>query len=205
MGSPRHAILIHGMGRTPLSMWRLGRRLRRAGWMPELFGYSATFERFETCRNRLQRFIEHRCADRPFVLVAHSLGSVLSRAVLPRLAHAPQACFFLAPPTRACRAARFFAPRLAYRLLMGEMGQLLADPRFMDALPVPAVPMRIYAGTAGPRGRWSPFGDQINDGILTLEETLLAGAQVVEVPSLHAFIMNSRPVVSDIVATLLAP
>lgn len=37
-------ILVHGMGRTPLSMLRLRRRLRRAGHHPILFGYSPTFE-----------------------------------------------------------------------------------------------------------------------------------------------------------------
>ncbi len=183
-------------------MLRLGLRLRAAGLKPALFGYSATFERFEHCRHRLERFIVRKCGQDEFIVVAHSLGSVLSRAALPQLRHAPLACFFLSPPTCACRAARFFLPRIPYRFLTREMGRLLADPRFMDALPVPNVPTRIYSGTAGPRGRWSPFGDRVNDGLLAVEETALPGASVLHVPSLHAFIMNSRLVATDMVATI---
>lgn len=199
-----HAILIHGMGRTPLSMLRLASRLREAGMQTSLFGYSVTFERFERCRQRLERFIAARCGTGPFVIVAHSLGSVLARAALAGKRRQPLAYFFLAPPTRACRAARFFAPRLPYRLLTGEMGQLLADAQFMDALPAPEVPTRVYAGTRGLPRRWSPFGEQTNDGILTLDETALPRAGLVTVAATHTFIMNSRQVATDIIRTTLA-
>lgn len=198
------AILIHGMGRTPLSMLRLASRLRAAEMHTSLFGYSVTFERFEGCRRRLERFIEARCGSDPFVIVAHSLGSVLARAALAGKPRQPLAYFFLAPPTRACRAARFFAPRLPYRLLTGEMGQLLANAQFMDGLPVPAVPTRVYAGTRGLPGRWSPFGEQTNDGILTLDETALPRTEVVTVAATHTFIMNSRQVAADIIRTTRA-
>jgi alpha-beta hydrolase superfamily lysophospholipase len=87
------------------------------------------------------------------VVIGHSLGAVLLRAALPRLARPPVACFLLAPPTQASLAARRFAPRRLYRLFTGEMGQKLASQPFMDALPLPAVPTRIYAGTGGPRRR----------------------------------------------------
>ena len=80
------------------------------------------------------------------------------------------------------------------------MGQRLASPDFMEALPVPLVPTRIYAGTGGPRGRLALFGDAPNDGVLGLEETRLPGIPLRTVPSLHTFIMNSREVAGDIAA-----
>jgi hypothetical protein len=49
-----HAILIHGMGRTPASMLILAVRLRKAGIRPRFFAYSAAFERWESCVNRLE-------------------------------------------------------------------------------------------------------------------------------------------------------
>src|SRR5450631_1976620 len=98
------AVLVHGMGRTPVSMALLALRLRRAGFATALFGYSVTFEKYSACLGRLQRFIDARA--RPCVLIGHSLGGVLLRSVIPVLARPPAACFLLASPTRACVLAR---------------------------------------------------------------------------------------------------
>jgi hypothetical protein len=185
----------------------LAARLRAANIQPSLFAYVAAFESFAACADRLRRFIAGRVSDADdgeYILIGHSLGTVLIRAVLPQLRIAPRACFFLAPPTRACRAAHTFAPRRWFKLLTGEMGQLLASESFMNALPTPQVPTRIYAGTAGPRGRLAPFGNEPNDGVLAVSETQLASVPSRTVPAVHTFIMNSRAVVEDIVRTVRA-
>lgn len=196
------AILIHGMGRTPLSMLLLAARLRLAGLRPRLFAYSAAFEDWQGCSKRLKDFIGKNARQGEYILVAHSLGTVLMRGVLPMLRHRPKACFFIAPPATACLAARKFAPLRLYRWLTGEMGQLLASQRFMDSLPQSAVPTKIYAGTGGFSGRCSPFGPYPNDGVLALNETLLPGLPVVTVPAIHTFIMNTKTVAEDIIQSV---
>lgn len=193
------AILIHGMGRTPAAMSILAARLQASNIRPHLFGYSVTFERWDKCILRFKNFIEKHTKTNAYIIVGHSLGTVLTRATLPELAHKPTACFFLAPPTQVCRAARNFAHRRLIQLFMGEIGEVLADQRFMETLPLPGVPTKIYAGIAGPRGRYSPFGDEPNDGLLTVRETLLPNTPTQTVPSLHTFIMNSKIVTQDIV------
>lgn len=196
------AILVHGMGRTPASQLVLAARLRRAGMRVGLFGYS-TIRAFDDTVARLAARVETVVAGEPFILIGHSLGCVLIRATLPSLTVRPLACFFLAPPNRAARAARHFASNKLYRLFTGESGQHLADERFMASLPVPDMPVRIYAGVSGPRGRLSPFRGEENDGILAVSETELQApnAVVVRVPSIHTLIMNSALVARDIVAT----
>ena len=193
------AILIHGMGRTPAAMSILAARLLASGIRPHLFGYSVTFERWDECIQRYKNFIEKRTKTNTYIIVGHSLGTVLTRATLPRLTHKPKACFFLAPPTQVCRAARNFAHRRLIRLFMGEIGHVLTDKQFMETLPLPGMPTKIYAGIAGPRGRYSPFGEELNDGLLTVKETLLPSVPLQTVPSLHTFIMNSKAVTQDIV------
>jgi hypothetical protein len=116
------------------------------------------------------------------------------------LIHKPLACFLLTPPAQACRAARTFAPYRLVKLLAGEMAQLLANPQFMESIPPLSVPTKIYAGTAGPRGRYSPFGDEPNDSVLTVKETMLPNIPHQTIPVLHTFIMNSKVVTRDIVA-----
>jgi len=197
-------ILIHGMGRTPLSMGMLYTRMRMAGFKPHLFGYAPSFETFGGCTTRLVAKIQQTIGNQPYAMIGHSLGTVVIRGALPALAiHPPLACFFLAPPSLACRAARFFAANPVYKLLMGEMGQLLADANFMTTLPKPVRNTWIYAGTKGLPSRLSPFGDTINDGVLIVDETRIgAEIPVIEIPATHTFIMNSRDVAEDIAKTL---
>ena len=187
------------MGRTPLAMSLLAIRLRAVDIHPHLFGYSVTFERWEDCIERYRKFIEKRTASSEYIIIGHSLGTVLTRATLPKLTHPPKACFFLAPPTQVTNAAKTFAHRRLIKLFMSEMGKVLTDEQRMKSLPVPDVPTKIYAGIAGPRGRFSPFGDEPNDGLLTVKETLLQNVPTQTVPSLHTFIMNSKFVTQDIV------
>jgi hypothetical protein len=196
-----HAILIHGMGRTPLSMFLLAARLRFAGMRPKMFGYCAAIEGWESCTSRLTRFIEGT-GQHEYIVIGHSLGAVLARSVLPTLRHPPNACFLIAPPSVACKAARKFSHSRFFRWLTGEMGQLLSNHQFMAALPRPNIPTEIYAGTGGTSGRLSPFGNQSNDGILALRETAIPHIPVIAIPSLHTFLMNSQVLAQDIVSTV---
>lgn len=175
-------------------------RMRMAGFKPHLFGYAPSFETFADCTTRLVAKIQQTLGNQPYALIGHSLGTVLIRGALPALeTHPPLACFFLAPPSLACRAARFFADNPLYKLLMGEMGQLLADEHFMAALPKPLSNTWIFAGTKGLPSRLSPFGNTVNDGILTVDETRIgADIPVIEIPATHTFIMNSGLVAEGI-------
>ncbi len=193
------AIIIHGMGRTPAAMSILAARLRASNIRPHLFGYSVTFEKWDQCIQRYKNFIEKRVRTNDYIIVGHSLGTVLTRAVLSKLTHQPSACFFLAPPTQVCKAARNFYRYLPLQLFMSEIGRVLTDEQFMKALPLPNIPTKIYAGIAGPRGRYSPFGEELNDGLLTVQETFLPNVPMQTVPVLHTFIMNSKAVTQDIV------
>jgi hypothetical protein len=104
-----------------------------------------------------------------------------------------------------CKAAHNFAHYRLAKLLMGEIGQRLADKYFMESLPLTRVLTKIYAGTGGPRGRYSPFGEELNDGVLTISETLLPSVPVQTVPVIHTFIMNSKVVAQDIVRIVNSP
>ena len=166
------------------------------------FGYS-TLQSFDTCVTRLRSRVRALAAEESFILVGHSLGGVLIRAALPGLEPIrPAACFFLAPPNKVSKVAKFLSRNHLYRFLTRDSGQHLANASFMESLAVPAVPFRVYAGTAGYKGRFSPFGQEDNDGILAISETPLGDVgDVIRVPSLHTFIMNSAFVCRDIVVT----
>ncbi|HMQ52222.1 MAG TPA: alpha/beta hydrolase [Anaerolineae bacterium] len=199
-----HVMLIHGQGRTPWSMRLLGYRLKRRGCLVHYFGYAAWAESFAHITDRFVRTVQRKVADYPYLVVSHSLGGLITRAALPRLrANPPRQLIMLAPPNRSPWLAKRLAPNRVYRLLTGDCGQKLADESFYQVLPVPQGPVTIIAGTRNALGLLSPLGGQANDTILTVDETRLAGIEVVQVAATHAFIMNSSQV-AEIILSLTA-
>lgn len=197
-------LLLHGMGRTPASLWRLGRFLRHHGHLPVLVGYSATFERFDRIVARVHLHLATLAeSGEPYAVIAHSLGGIVARAALPGIASAPARLIFLGTPARPPQLAVHLAPRFAYRWLNGEAGQLLADEHFFASLPMPDAPITTVAGTAGPQGRWSPFPAAENDWVIGADEAAMPGAENLRVPAAHTFLMN-HAAVRDIIRRLLS-
>jgi hypothetical protein len=212
-------LLVHGLWRTPLSFARLARRLRRQGHATEQFGYAAVAETYPRIVARLARRLallaQAEAEGAPgaadgaadgYVVIGHSLGGVLLRAALPRVAGPPpRRLIMLGTPNRPPRLARTFSVLRPYRWLLGQCGAHLADPAFYATLPLPTVPYTIVAGTAGPRGRLSPFGDDANDGTVAVRETLVRDDDpVITLPVFHAFMMNHPAVQAEIAHALHA-
>jgi hypothetical protein len=197
-------LLVHGMGRTPLSLARLARFLKRSGYQPERLGYVAAVESFERIRARVRRRLEALAqAGEPYAVLGHSLGGLLLRATIAGLEPAPAHFIMLATPNQPPRLARRLQRHWPYRLACGESGALLTRHEFYARLPVPGVPYTIIAGAAGPRGPRSPFGYDENDWIVTVEETRISPADRPSVfPVGHTFMMNDARVHAAIHAAL---
>jgi Alpha/beta hydrolase family len=189
-------LLVHGMGRTPLSLARLARALRRDGHRIERLGYLAAVESFDRIRARVRIRLERLArTGEPYAVVGHSLGGLALRAALDGLKPGPAHFVMLATPNRPPRLARRLHRLWPYRLLCGESGQLIARPEFFALLPPLSVPYTIIAGSAGPKGRRSPFGEDPNDWIVAVEETKLApDDRPTILPVGHTFMMNDRRV-----------
>jgi len=194
-------VLVHGLGRTPLSMASLARRLRNAGHETESIGYVAAFEPFERIRDRVRgRLLAHATVG-PYAAVGHSLGGLLLRAALAGIAPAqlPKLLVTLGSPTRPPRLARRLRNVWLYRRFAGECGQLLADADFLATLHVPPVPYTAIAGTRGWPTNVGPFGDTLNDGVVAVDETVTAKTvEHLHVPVFHTFLMNDRAVARHI-------
>jgi hypothetical protein len=189
-------LLVHGMGRTPLSLGRLARFLRNRGDRPERLGYVAAIEGFDRIRRRVRGRLEALArSGEPYAVIGHSLGGLALRAALNGLEPAPVHFVMLATPNQSPRLARWLRRFWPYRLACGESGQLLARQDFFAQLPLPRMPYTIIAGTGGPCGPRSPFGDDPNDWLVAVEETKISPAdRPTIVPVGHTFMMNHREV-----------
>ena len=185
--------LIHGMGRTKVSMALLGRRLSKAGHDVASFGYFVLRDPLDVIAQKLVAFIEERRADAPYAVIGHSLGNIVTRIALPALTGL-EALIMLAPSNQSPIAARTLRGNPLFHALARDAGKKLLDEKFYAALPIPRVHTLVIAGTSGPKLAWLPFRGAPSDGIVRVEETRLPGVPHVEVPALHTFIMNDAAV-----------
>ncbi|HEU4952841.1 MAG TPA: hypothetical protein VFT46_12900 [Holophagaceae bacterium] len=178
----------------------LAARLRSRGIRCETFGYFAGTASFEVIAARLARRLE--ALPEGYLAVGHSLGGLLLRRAISELpSHArPAHLFLLGTPNHPSSLAQRLAHRPIYRALTGDAGQLLADGDRMNGLDALDLPTTVIAGTAGPRSMRAPFGRELNDGVVALSETRLAGAELHALPLLHTFLMNSAKV-ADLIAS----
>jgi pimeloyl-ACP methyl ester carboxylesterase len=193
-----HVVLVHGLGRTPLSLVGLARELRRAGHRTELVGYLGAIEHYDAIVARVRRRLVAAAGARvPLAAIGHSLGGLVLRAALadwPAELPPPRGLLMLGTPQSPSRLARRFRHWRLYRWVNGECGQLLARAEFFAGLPAAQVPVTLVAGTRGWPGALV-FGGEPNDGVVAVSEVRSAGGpEVAELPASHTFMMNNRRV-----------
>ena len=202
-----HVLFVHGMGRTPISGMPILFRLRANGYTVSVFGYSTAFNDFDAIRNRLRVRIIQMASQGDYVLVGHSLGGVLLRSALQELPHGtnpPKHLFLLGSPVRPAILAKTLRKRFIYRAITGDCGQLLASSLRMKAIGPVNVQTTSILGTRGFYGKHSPFGFELNDGVV-LESELQADwiTDVVHVPVIHTLLPASSRV-ADIILDRMA-
>jgi len=192
-------LLVHGLGRTPASLFPLAAALRKAKHRVHFFGYSTTLQTWNRIVERL--VVKLRTLASPVGLVGHSLGGLLLRAAIAKLPELKVHHFvMLGTPNRSPRLAGYFWRWLPFRMFTRTCGRLLAHSAESESLPIHDCPTTIFAGTAGPRGRLSPFGNDANDGLVAVSEAVLEGhPPPIEYLVLHTWIMNDRRIHAAIV------
>ncbi|MGA2556492.1 MAG: alpha/beta fold hydrolase [Verrucomicrobiota bacterium] len=187
-------ILIHGLGRTPLSMMRLEWTLERAGYKVVNFGYpSRQYNVEQLAEKYLDKAVAAQGQARQIHFVTHSLGGIVLRQYLA--AHAMTnlgRVVMLAPPNHGSE--------LADRLKQSALGRWILGPAGCEvgrgALELPErlgpahFPLGVIAA-AGPVHRWwSQVFSGPNDGKVSVQSAQLNGmADFLVVPGSHTWIM----------------
>lgn len=199
-------LLIHGLGRTSLSLLALEWRLKQVGLATEQFSYAAFLESYTQIVERLQRRLREIGSRGTYGVVAHSLGGLLTRSALADadFRH-PKRIVMLGTPNRPPRLAAIAWKFPPFQYFSGQSGFNLSNPHFFDRLPTLKSPYTIIAGTRGLQGAWSPFGFEANDGIVAVNETrLLESDRPLELPVTHTFMMNNPTVQETVIRDLFS-
>lgn len=185
-------ILAHGLGSASLSLRPLGWRLARQGFQVHYFGYWCAVEPYQRIVERFAELVDNQVADRPYLVVGHSLGGLIARSAFPHLSdRLPRHLVMVAPPNQPPRLAKRGQSFWLYRWFTGDCGRHLADEQFYQTLPPLPVPTTILAGTLGWYGGLSPFDHEPNDSILAVAETKLdEQTEVMTIPANHTLMMS---------------
>jgi pimeloyl-ACP methyl ester carboxylesterase len=114
MSINNRVVLIHGLGGSRLDMWPVARRLRRAGFRVDNWGYRSLGNRIETHAARLTEkllSLDQESSDSKFHLVGYSMGAIIARAALANT-HLENLgrVVMLAPPNCGSHVARKLSP-----------------------------------------------------------------------------------------------
>jgi pimeloyl-ACP methyl ester carboxylesterase len=202
--SREKVILLHGLGRTRWSFWRLEQALRHDGYAVVNRTYpSRAHPIVALARDWLAPLIAAQGAAPRLHLVTHSMGGILLRCYLrdhpvPNLGRV----VMLAPPNAGSELADRLKPTWLYRTINGPAGQELGTedlPRALGPWPAGQGELGIIAGDRSLNPLFSSWLPGPSDGKVTVASTRLAGmADFMVVPSSHTWLAWRGAVIRQI-------
>jgi pimeloyl-ACP methyl ester carboxylesterase len=193
-------ILAHGLWVPGLVMQPLAARLERAGFRCRTFDYMGRARPLAAHAERLARLAR---SIGPAHFVAHSLGGlVVLEALESDRALEAGRVVLLGTPARGCLSGRRLEQHALGRWLLGKSERLWRDGR--EAQWTRPEALGVVAGTVA-LGLGRLFGrlPGQNDGVVTLEETTVAGMRDrVALPVGHSQMLFSARVARQIEAFL---
>lgn len=199
-------ILLHGMGRSRLSMALLAARLRKHDFGTVNVGYPSTQQTIERLSDKYLAPAVAKCrkkgAERIHI-VTHSLGGIITRYYLQdhRLPKGSRVVM-LSPPNKGSEVADAMKSRWLYQLITGPAGQELGTNN--GSLPNRLKPVAEEVGVICGDRSSDPWFEKLfpgaHDGKVSVERSKLDEmVDFLVVAKGHTFIMNSMAVMKQVV------
>jgi triacylglycerol lipase len=200
-----YVVLLHGLGRTDLSMLRMEMGLAERGYTVINVGYPSTQYSIEyLARAELGPSVEACCADRgrKIHFVTHSMGGIVLRYYLAghELENLGRVVM-LSPPNQGSEVADWMAENPILQKMLGPSAEELGtDP---ESVPNQLGPVNFELGIiAGNRTLNPLFSSMIpgaDDGKVAVERTRVEGmADFLVVPYSHTYIMLREDVIYQV-------
>lgn len=208
VGSPEESrdtvIVLHGLGRTKLSMRLLASRIEKHGFDVINISYPSRSYCVADLADVLHKKLEGRGVDRAARVhfVTHSLGGIVVRAYLK--AYRPDnlgRVVMLSPPNQGSEVVDRMRGGWFYRIATGPVGQELGtEASSTPNLLGPAdFTLGVIAGDRSINPLFSAWVHGADDGTVSVQRTRIEGmADFMVVPWSHTFIMRSSKVADQV-------
>ncbi len=197
-------IVLHGMGRTKLSMSRLSNHLVRQGYNVINFGYSSTRQSVAESARQLATALQKEPAigSGKVHFVTHSLGGIIVRACLKE--YRPEnlgRVVMISPPNRGSEVADKLRNNVFYKWATGPAGQELGTQQTSTPNRLGPVdfPVGVITGSRSYNPLFSAWLGEPNDGKVSISRSRVEGmADFLIVARSHTYIMQSRSVMAQV-------
>jgi triacylglycerol lipase len=206
-GAGDYVVLLHGLGRTRLSMSRIERVLQRQNYRVINVSYPSTRLSIEAAaQEALTKTLNEQVRDSSVRVhfVTHSLGGILLRQYLSsRRIENLGRVVMLAPPNQGSELVDKLKKNWLYQFATGPSGQQLGTdedsvPRRLSAV---NFELGVIAGTGSLNPIFSRCLPGLDDGKVSVESTKVRGMRdFLVVPYSHTWMSGRKPVVQSIVS-----
>ena len=206
-------IVLHGLGRTHLSMWRIAHTLRHAGYRVINRSYpSRTMPIGEVATSWLPRLLNrYQAAAAPKIhFVTHSMGGIVVRLWLRdmhpgRLSDNYGRIVMIAPPNHGSEIPDRMCKNPFFRFFTGINGRQLGTnpdslPNQLLGSPIPAqIDLGVIAGNFSLNPLFSSWIGRPNDGKVSVISTRLPGMRHhIVMPYSHTWLTLRAPVMEQV-------
>jgi len=196
--------LLHGMGRTKLSMARLATHLSNEGYNVVNLGYPSTrqsvADSVSQLDTELKKHGEHTNGQVHFV--THSLGGIIVRAYLKQQSPANLGrVVMISPPNQGSEIADKLQDNIFYQWSTGPAGQELGtgDTSTPNQLGPVDFPLGVITGDRSLNPIFSAWIGGPSDGKVSVERAAVTGmADFLVVNHSHTYIMRSSAVLRHV-------
>ncbi len=203
---PTPVLLLHGLGRTGLSMAPMAWALRRAGFAPSIVDYPSRRRSIaDLVLDAVGPRVDALEDDGPVHFVTHSLGGVLARAYASERFDAGRPlpdgsrAVMLGPPHAGSPLADWFGQHQPFKAILGPALQELGTGD--SSVPASLGPIRgLEVGVIAGDYAQPPFGrvlEGANDGFVSVESAFAPDglADQLQVRSGHTFPMATPEII----------
>jgi triacylglycerol lipase len=195
-----YVILLHGLGRTPLSMKRIEWTLRKQNYRVINVGYPSTRVSIQDAADHwLDEVLKTQMADSSAEIhfVAHSLGGIVLRQYLsnheiPNLGRV----VMMAPPNQGSELADRLRNNCLYRFATGPAGQQLGtdESSVPNRLGAVDFELGVIAGHRSLNPLFSSWIPGADDGKVSVRSARISGADFLLVHHSHTWMAWSADV-----------
>ncbi len=191
-----YVVVLHGMGRTPVSMMRLAHVLKEGGYEVVNRWYWSLGKEPHNLVQRLAEIVREHCPDRSrrIHFVTHSLGGIITRLYL---AEHPETklgrVVMLGPPSQGSELTDAFRKYPIYERIMGKTGTGLGTGAndLARALPPVNFELGIVAGNKSINPLYSRLIPGPDDGKVSVERAKTEGmTDFIVLPATHTWMMQ---------------